>query len=242
MKPTNYFLSLLLFLFISLPATAQLDEGIASFDQGEYKAALKTFRGIVKDYPDSAVVLHYLGMSYYKLNKKEEGLKHMKKAFVIAPGNLDIRMAYVKGLRDSGDPEQAVNLLTDMKDENMPGPERIRVLETRAGLNDAMGRSAFALHDYQTLADLQPGNIHRQFEVARLALRIRKADIAMKACKLYLDKKSDDEPQTSVGVAHLYLGRAYVLKEDMENGCTHFKAAYGLGVAEAEYYKDKYCK
>ena len=79
--------------------------------QGQESAAEATLRSALKRNPESAPLLHALGLSLVRQKRTEEAVDNLRKAAKLAPEAP--RFAYVAGvaLHDSGKPSEALEVL-----------------------------------------------------------------------------------------------------------------------------------
>ncbi|MGZ6554635.1 MAG: tetratricopeptide repeat protein, partial [Bacteroidia bacterium] len=86
---------ILLIVFISEIATSQtdqtekfwLDKGRASFENKEYKAAIKYYKEVIKLFPDSATGYYLIAGPYQMLGLTKEALENVSKSIKLNPEN-----------------------------------------------------------------------------------------------------------------------------------------------------------
>ena len=70
------------------------DEGVAAFKAGNYAQAAKEFQGVVEQQPDVYQGHLMLGQALLKLNRDQEALTHLRKAFELDPSEQRAGSAY----------------------------------------------------------------------------------------------------------------------------------------------------
>ena len=78
------------------------DEGVAAFKAGNYAQAAKEFQGVVEQQPDVYQGHLMLGQALLKLNRDQEALTHLRKAFELDPSNVQVQLTLGKAYLDQG--------------------------------------------------------------------------------------------------------------------------------------------
>ena len=84
--------SILVSLAIAGPALAGWEEGVAAFTKKDYEAARSEFQKVVDQNPDAFSGHYMLGLSLGFLNRKEEALNHLRKAYDLNPNDVAIKI------------------------------------------------------------------------------------------------------------------------------------------------------
>ena len=68
------------------------DEGVAAFTKKDYAAAATEFQELVEQNPDGSQGHYMLGLTLQQLQRKEEALNHLRKAYDLNPNDLSIKV------------------------------------------------------------------------------------------------------------------------------------------------------
>src|SRR5262249_15401318 len=115
-----------------------LNEALALERQGDYEAALTSYRLALRDHPTDLRVLQNMAIAYTKTNRVDEAIRFYRKALDVDPSLGGAPYALVFLLLKRGEPEPAVKHLRAFLARPPRGPDAAKWIE----------------HAQQTLAEL----------------------------------------------------------------------------------------
>ena len=101
-------------------ATAGWEEGVAAFKAGNYQVAAQEFSAIVEKTPDYDGGQYMLGATLLKLNRHQEALQHLRKAYELKPANITYQFALAKGYLDAKRYGDAAQMLQKINVATLP--------------------------------------------------------------------------------------------------------------------------
>lgn len=189
-------------LLFSGPALAGWEEGVAAFTKKDYKTAATEFQAMVDQNPDDPRGHFMLGLSLGVLNRKEEGLNHLRKAYDLNPNDLSIKIelgrAYFSGRLYS----EAAKLLGSISSIDLGGLSERRkgaFYKMRAVARQKSSDAGGAFEDYKTLAGLFTQDAQIQHTYGVLAANNNQLSEALSA----LDRADRADPKNP-GIKHSY--------------------------------------
>ncbi len=168
---------------LALPAWAGWDEGVAAFKAGDFKAAEQQFRGVVKQSPDGYQSHYMLGLSLQRINRKEEALASLRKAYDLNPNDLPVKMALgqsYRAMRRFGD---AAQLLAKIDASTVPSNQRQQFYQMRAEAYFRSNNMPRALADFKQRAALLPNDAQAQYTYGSTALSQGQSSAGLAALK-----------------------------------------------------------
>ena len=167
----------LLSLFLALvvisgPALAGWDEGVAAFTKKDFQTAAAEFQKVVEQNPDAFSGHYMLGLSLRGLNRKEESLNHLRKAYDLNPNDVSIKIelgrAYID-VRRYADAAQLLGTVPDAETGKLDERRKGAFFKMRALARDKSGNEDGAYADYKKLAGLFPQDAQIQHKYGVLA-------------------------------------------------------------------------
>ncbi|HVS02509.1 MAG TPA: tetratricopeptide repeat protein [Thermoanaerobaculia bacterium] len=204
-------LSALLLLGVQ-PGFAGWDEGVAAFKAGNYSGAAREFETLVQQRPDCAACYMMLGQSLLKLNRSQEAVTQLRKAYDMNPSDTSVRLPLAQAYLQAKRYDDALQLLKTLDPSTLDKAKQRAYYQMRATALDKSGRRDELLGDLRRMAQSNPQDATAQFNYGRSALAARETDAAIPALEAAarLDPKSTDKKQTLV--------KAYMLKGRQSQG------------------------
>ena len=121
-------------LMVGLPAVTQAgwEEGVAAFKSGKYPQAAKEFQAYVADRPDVYQGHYMLGQVLLRLDRNQEALTHLRKAYELESGNIGVQMVLGKAYLDVGRYGDAAGILGKINTSGLQTAQATAVLVSPA--------------------------------------------------------------------------------------------------------------
>lgn len=154
------------------PAMAGWEEGVAAFTKRDYETAASEFQKVVNQSPEAYSGHYMLGLSLGFLNRKEEALNHLRKAYDLNPNDLAIKIelgrAYIN-MRRYADAAKLLGTVGDGDLGKLDERKRGAFYQMRASAREKGGDADGAFADYKKLAGLFPQDAQIQLKYGVLA-------------------------------------------------------------------------
>jgi len=156
--------ALLLLFACSVTLEAGWEEGVAAFRAKNYAQAAEEFKTVVEDQPDWPGGHRMLGQSLLKLNRGQEALTHLRKAYDLQPDDVAVQMilgqAYVQTKRY----RDASELLGSINVASLPKAQQGALHQMRAIAYDKTGQTSRAIEELGRAVQLNPSSGDLQFQ------------------------------------------------------------------------------
>jgi tetratricopeptide (TPR) repeat protein len=120
-----------------------LNEGLALERQGDYEAALTSYRLAFRDNPGDSRILLNMAIAFTKTGQPEEAIRHYKRALELDPGLVGAHYGVAFLLLKRGDSQQAAEHLRAFLARPPKGPDADRWIRHAEGaLKDIAGLPA----------------------------------------------------------------------------------------------------
>lgn len=165
------------------PVWAGWDEGVAAFKAGDYTTAAGQFQDVVASSPDGYQSHYMLGLSLQKLNRKEEALASLRKAYDLNPNDLGVKISLgqsYRAVRRFGD---AAELLAKIDGSSVPSNQRASFYQMRAEAYYRSNNVSKALGDFKQLASLLPNDAQAQYTYGSTAVSQGQTEAGLAALK-----------------------------------------------------------
>jgi tetratricopeptide (TPR) repeat protein len=183
-----------LLLFAAGPVLAGWEEGVAAFRNKDYKTAATEFQAVVDQSPEASSGHYMLGLALRGLDRKEEALNHLRKAYDLNPNDVSIKIELGRCYTDVRRYADAAKLLGTVPDSEIVALDERRkgaFYKMRAGALDRAGSEEAAYADYKRLAGLYPQDAQIQLKYGVLASNRDQMDEARNA----LDRAHRADPK-----------------------------------------------
>lgn len=191
---------LLALAFAAGPALAGWDEGAQAFKAGNYNLASTEFSAFVQQSPDSFQGHYMLGLSLDRLNRREEALQHLRKAYDLNPNDIDVKLALAKAYRSVRRFSEVEKLLSTINASGLDAAKQVALYQMRAEARLEANNYSAALKDIEQLRRLRPNDAQIQQLYASTALAAGDRGAAIAALE-----KSAAQPGASEAVKRSYV-------------------------------------
>ena len=182
LKKLTTILTLGIALTIGVSAVqADWDAGVAAFKSGNYAEAAKQFQKFVDERPDVYQGHQMLGQALAQLNRNQEALAHLKKAFELEPSNPSILMPLGKVYLEVGQYADAAAILGKIDTSSLPAAQQSAVHQMLALALEKSGDSSRALGQLAQAAKTKPNDANVQYQYGAAALRAGDTNTAVSA-------------------------------------------------------------
>lgn len=171
-------------LLVAGPALAGWEEGVAAFKNKDCQAAATEFGTVVEQNPDAHSGHYMLGLSYKCLNKKEDALNHLRKAYDLNPNDVSYKFALGQAyfdVRRYGDAAKLLGTIDNATVDKLDARRKGALLKMRAASREQSGDENGAYVDYRLLAGLNPQDAQVQHKYGILASNRDQMDEASNA-------------------------------------------------------------
>lgn len=170
-----------LFLAVAGPAQAGWEEGITAFKAKNYSVAAKEFQGVVESSPEYANGYFMLGQALSQLNRKQDALNALRKAYDLNPSSLQFQFALANAYLSAERYSDAARLY-DMIDANgLPGSMKTAFHKNKAVAMEKSGRSDEALAALRATAQSSPNDAEAQYHYGVAAFNAGDTNAAVSA-------------------------------------------------------------
>ncbi len=167
-KTISLVTSFVLLLAAGTAAHAGWDEGVAAFRAGNYAQAAEEFRTVVEEQPDWPGGHRMLGQALLKLDRSQEALTHLRKAYDLGPEDVAVQMvlgqAYVQAARY----RDAAELLGNVNAASLPKGQQGALHQMLAISLDKTGQASAAIREMGRAAALDPNSASLQYQLGTM--------------------------------------------------------------------------
>lgn len=160
-------LTALLFLTLTVvgttPAEAGWEEGVAAFKSGNYTQAAKEFQAIAQERPDWDGGHYMLGQTLLKLNRDEEALNHLRKAYDLNPNQVSYQLALSQAYLANRRYSDAAQLLSKINPASLPRSHQETYHQMAAVAYEKSGQGDRALASLRQAAAANPNDADVQY-------------------------------------------------------------------------------
>jgi len=186
------------------PVVADWEKGVAAFQKGDFQNAAQQFQELV-DQQESFQGHYMLGLSLGRLNRKEEALNHLRKAYDLNPNDLSVKLALAEAylnVRRYAESAKLLGTLASAEISKLDAAKKKKVYHMRAKAREESGDQNGAYSDYKELASIASQDANVQFKYAVLAANYGDERAAMTALDraANLDPKNEDIKRSYVNM------------------------------------------
>ena len=187
-----------LMVFAALPALAGWDEGVAAFKAKDFQGAAAEFQELVKQSPDAHSIHYMLGLSLQQLNRKEEALHHLRKAYDLKPSDLATQLALGRAYSNLKRYSEVNSLLGKVDASSLPGAQKAAFYQMRGQARFKANDLDNAVKDFAQLAKLKSSDAATQYLYGTTAFKVGQIDTAISALgkAVQLDSKDNDKKRS----------------------------------------------
>jgi tetratricopeptide (TPR) repeat protein len=145
------------------PAEAGWDEGVTAFKGGNFTQAAKEFQTVIQERPDWGGGFYMLGLALQKLDRNEEALSNLRKAYDLNPGDVNYQMALAKAYLDNRRYTDAAQLLGKINPGALAKAQQAAYHQMISIAYEKTGQSERALASLQQVVTANPNDGDAQF-------------------------------------------------------------------------------
>lgn len=161
-------------IFISSVATALIiagaglaeagwEEGVAAFRSGNFTQAAKEFQAIVQERPEWPGGHFMLGQSLLKIDRSQDALTHLRKAYDLNPNDVSYQLALAKAYVDNKAYSNAVQLLDKIDENALSAGQQAAFHELSSVAYERSGQTDRALEALARTAGAKPQDANVQY-------------------------------------------------------------------------------
>lgn len=203
MRRIQFLVSLALMAVVGVtPAEAGWDEGVAAFKAGNYTQAAKEFQAVVQAQPDWGGGYYMLGQALQKLNRNEEALTNLRKAYDLEPNQVSRQMALAKAYLDNRRYSDAARLLGTIDPGSLPKSQQTYYHQMASVAYDKSGQADKAMSALKNAANANPNDADAQYRYGVAAFNAGQSSAALAALDkaVRLDPNDAEKKATYVKV------------------------------------------
>ena len=188
-------------------ASAGWNEGVAAFQAKNYQAAASEFQEVVDQQPDLFQGHYMLGQTLLKLNRMQDALPHLRKAYDLNSSDVGVAMVLGKAYTDSRRYADAVGVLGKLEPAKA-GKHRVALHQMLAKAYEKTGDEQRMRGQLKSAADADPSNADLRFAYGAAAFNAGDLNGAIEALsKAASLAPNDAEKQKTYAQALLRKGR-----------------------------------
>ena len=161
---TTFAICISLLLTGAVAAHAGWDEGVAAFKAQNYAQAVEEFRAVVEAQPEWPGGHRMLGQSLLKLDRTQEALTHLRKAYDLGPDDVAVQMVLGQAYVQAGRYSDASELLGKVNAASLPKAQQGALHQMRAIAYDKTGQSTQAMQEMSRAVQLDPNDAGMQYQ------------------------------------------------------------------------------
>lgn len=184
------------------PVAAGWEEGVAAFKAGNYAQAAREFQGVVEGRPEWPGGHYMLGQSLLKLNRNDEALTHLRKAYDLNPNDVNYQLALAKAYLEVRRYGDAAKLLSQINDRALSRQQQLAYQRMLAVAMEKTGRTDQALEALRKVARASPEDANIQYKYGLAAFNAGATAEAVTALEraVRLDGKDPEKRETYIQV------------------------------------------
>ena len=202
--------SLILTLALLLAGTAVhagWEEGVAAFKAGDYATAATEFKGVVEKQPDWAPGQRILGQVLVKLNRTDEALTHLRKAYDLDPSDVATQFALGQAYVEAKRYADGASILSKLDRSALKGSQQGTLDQLLAVALSKSGQSDQALTALSRAASASPNDAKVQYQYGVAALNAGDLSTAIRALERSVSVKGDSSNRKALVQALMQQGR-----------------------------------
>ncbi|HUF77642.1 MAG TPA: tetratricopeptide repeat protein [Thermoanaerobaculia bacterium] len=145
------------------PVEAGWNEGVVAFKAGNYSAAAKEFQAVVEASPNYAEGYFMLGRSLAKLNRHEDAVNALRKAYDLSPSKVDFQFALANAYLDAKRYGDAAQLYERINPSALPAALQAVYHKNKSFALEKSGRGSEAAAALAATARSSPNDASAQY-------------------------------------------------------------------------------
>lgn len=195
--------TVILLTFAAGSAEAGWEEGIAAFKAGNYSQAAQEFQAVAESRPDWPGGHYMLGQALLKLNRKDDALRSLRKAYDLNPNDVSYQMTLSSAYLKAGRFAEAARLLERIDVNSLPAAQQKAYHQWLAVAMEKSGRSGEALEAFRKAAQANPSDAKAQFAYGTTAFNAGQTSEAVRALAKAVSLNGNDQKMRAAYVKAL---------------------------------------
>lgn len=166
---------------LAAPVAADWNAGVAAFQNGDYATAAREFQALVETSPNQWQGHLMLGKVLLKLGRNQEALESLRKAYDLAPNNVDIQLTLATAYTVNDRYRDAAALLKTIEPSALPSSQRSYYNQLLATAMSRSGDASGALAPLREAANADPSSAKAQYDYGVAAYNLGDTDTAVSA-------------------------------------------------------------
>lgn len=163
------------------PGAAGWEEGVAAFQSRDYAEAARHFKELTDQRSDCTACFLMYGQSLLKLDRSQEAVTVLRKAYDLDPSDNSIRLPLAQAYLQEARYGDAVQLLSTIDSDELEPAKRQAFYQMRALALEKSGRSDEVIGDLQRAAESNPNDAAAQYRYGVSCLSAQDSDCAISA-------------------------------------------------------------
>lgn len=155
----------------AIPSFAGWEEGVKAFKAKDYATAAREFQTVTDQQPSYAGGHQMLGQALLKLNRDQEALTQLRKAYDLNPNDLRSQLLLGQAYTAARRYADAAALLGKIDASAVPASQRSALHQMLAVALEKSGQTDRAYSELGKAAKLSPNNANLQFQYGTAALK-----------------------------------------------------------------------
>jgi len=187
---------------------ADYQTGVKAFQSGDFSSAVSAFRAVTEDQPDWPGGHMMLGWSYLRLNKNNEAMAALQKAYDLDSANPAIQMRLGEAYISAGRYADAVGFLSKINAASLPKEQQGVLSQMRAVALTKSGQGDRAVEEFRKAIAANPNDASLHYQHGTTALNAGQLDTAVQSLEkaVQLDG-SDVNKKLALAKAAIKAGR-----------------------------------
>ena len=182
----------LVLLTCGVSLEAGWEEGVAAFKAGNYAQASEEFRTVVEDQPEWPGGHRMLGQSLLKLDRTQEALTHLRKAYDLKPDDVAVQMVLGQAYVQTKRYRDASELLGKINVASLPKAQQSALHQMRAIALDKTGQTPSAIQELSRAVQLNPSSAGLQFQYGTMQFNNGDTEAAVQSLEKAVSLDSSD--------------------------------------------------
>lgn len=189
-------------------AEAGWEQGVAAFKAGDFTTAAREFQDVVDQQPEWPGGHYMLGQALGKLNRGQDALTHLRKAYDLNPNDAQYQLALAKSYIDMKRYGDAASLLNKVNESGLAKSQQSVYNQLKAVALSKSGQADQAVDALRKVAQANPNDAAAQYNYGSAAFNAGQISEAIRALEkaVQLDSR-DPEKRVSLITALIRSGR-----------------------------------
>ncbi len=194
-------------ILVSSVARAGWEEGVQALKAKDYSTAAKEFQQVVDQQPEWAPGQRMLGQVLIKLNRTDEALTHLRKAYDLAPGDAPTQFALGQAYVQAKRYADGASILSKVDSGKLPAGQKSTLDQLLAVALSKSGQSDAATAALRRAAAASPNDADVQYQYGVAALNAGDLSAAIGALEKSVSVAAGTENRRALVQALMQQGR-----------------------------------